>query len=151
MRQYKKGIEPKDIIVRCGCDSLLPFSLLFGFYIIAFGTVSPGGGFQGGVIVSASALMLYLGYGGKGLSKSINGEFIRVNEAIGATIYICLALVGVFVGSYFAENVFFNLFNVGDPLSAGNVTFMGYVVGFKVLTGVGFLLLTMIGLLMEES
>jgi len=149
--KFKDGIKEKNVVVKCGCDSLLPFALMFGFYIIIFGTVSPGGGFQGGVIVSAAALMLYLAYGNKGANDAINGEFIRVNEAVGATLYIILALVGIFLGARFCENVFYQYFNIGDPLSAGTITYMSYTVGYKVLTGVGFLLITMLGLLIEEE
>ena len=149
--KFKNGIKEKNIVVKCGADSLLPFSLVFGFYIIVFGTVSPGGGFQGGVIVSAAALMLYLGYGHSTTANAINAEFLRVNEAIGAILYIVLALVGVYLGVRFCENVFFQYFNIGDPLSAGTITYMSYAVGYKVLTGVGFLLLTMLGLLIAED
>lgn len=36
---------------------LYPFMLLFGFYIIIFGDLSPGGGFQGGVILATARLI----------------------------------------------------------------------------------------------
>lgn len=149
--KFKNGIKEKNIIVKCGADSLLPFALVFGFYIIVFGTVSPGGGFQGGVIVSAAALMLYLGYGHSTTTSAINEEFLRVNEAIGAIAYIVLALLGIFLAARFCENVLYQYFNIGDPLSAGTITYMSYAVGYKVLTGVGFLLLTMLGLLIAED
>ena len=61
--KFKDGIKERNIIVKCGADMFLPFALLFGIYIILFGTVSPGGGFQGGVMVASAALLLYLGYG----------------------------------------------------------------------------------------
>lgn len=38
---------------------LFPFVILFGIYIIINGDVSVGGGFQGGVILSTSYLLLY--------------------------------------------------------------------------------------------
>ena len=149
--KFKNGLKEKNIVVKCGADSLLPFALVFGFYIIVFGTVSPGGGFQGGVIVSAAALMLYLGYGQSTTRTAINDEFLRVNEAVGAVLYVVLALLGVFLGVRFCENILYQYFNIGDPLSAGTITYMSYAVGYKVLTGVGFLLLTMLGLLMVEN
>ena len=38
----------KRVIQRCGCDAILPFALMYVFYIIFHGHLSPGGGFQGG-------------------------------------------------------------------------------------------------------
>ena len=47
-----------DVILRSGGDSLLPFSLVFMLYIILHGHLSPGGGFQGGVLFVAAVLFL---------------------------------------------------------------------------------------------
>ena len=145
--KYKKGIEQKNIVVKCGADMLLPFALVFGLYIILFGTVSPGGGFQGGVIVASACLLLYLGYGYKTAARAINMETLRVNEALGAILYTLLGVCGLTMGVRFCQNVFFDSGAVGDLTSAGTITFMSYAVGYKVLTGVGFLLLLMLGLL----
>lgn len=145
--KYKKGIEQRNIIVKCGADMMLPFSLVFGLYVILFGTVSPGGGFQGGVIVASACLLLYLGYGYKTTRNAISMEALRVNEAVGAILYTLLGLCGVFLGVRFCQNVFFDSGAVGDLTSAGTVSFMSWAVGYKVLTGVGFLLLLMLGLL----
>ena len=148
--KFKDGIRERQIIVRCAADKFLPFSLLFGIYIILFGTVSPGGGFQGGVCVASGALLLYLGYGYNIATRAINTEVLRINEAIGASLYVILGLLGIAFGLNFARNIFFDMGNVGDLLSAGTITFMGYAVGYKVLCGVGFLLLLMLGLLAPD-
>ncbi len=149
--RFKSGIQERSIVVKCGADSFLPFAVTFGVYIILFGTVSPGGGFQGGVMVASAALLLYLGYGYKTATKAINPEVLRVNEACGATLYVILGMLGIFLGANFCRNVFFNDGQVGDLISAGTITFMGYSVGYKVLTGVGFLLLLMLGLLAPDD
>ncbi len=38
---------------------ILPFVLLFGVYIVLNGDLSPGGGFQGGVVLASSFILLY--------------------------------------------------------------------------------------------
>lgn len=149
--RFKYGIKEKNVIVKCGADNFLPFAVTFGLYIILFGTISPGGGFQGGVIVASAALLLYLGYGFRGAKQAINTEVLRVNEAIGATLYVILGLAGLAVGANFARNIFFDNGAVGDLVSAGTISFMGWAVGYKVLTGVGFLLLLMLGLLAPDE
>ena len=149
--KFKKGITEKNIVVKCGADMLLPFAIVFGIYIILFGTVSPGGGFQGGVLVASAAVLLYLGYGYNAAKNAINTEVLRVGEALGATMYVILALCGIFLGANFCRNVFFDNGAVGDLISAGTITFMGYSVGFKVLTGVGFLLMLLMSILAPED
>ena len=149
--KFKAGITEKNVIVKCGADKFLPFAIVFGLYVILFGTVSPGGGFQGGVIVAASVLMLYLGYGYNKTSKYISGEVLRVNESIGAVIYVVLGFIGIAFTANFCANVFYILGQTGDLISAGTITFMSYSVGYKVLTGVGFLLLLMLGLLAPDA
>lgn len=145
--KFKKGIKEHDIIVKCAADKFLPFAVVFGLYVILFGTVSPGGGFQGGVIVASAVLLLYLGYGYKTTTDTVPMEVLRVNEAVGASFYVILGVIGIILGCNFATNVFYNIGAVGDLISAGTITFMSYTVGYKVLTGVGFLLLLMLGLL----
>ena len=149
--RFKDGIQEKNVIIKCGADKFLPFALTFGIYVILFGTVSPGGGFQGGVIVASGALLLYLGYGYNIAKKAISTEVLRVNEAIGASLYVVLGLLGIAFGLNFCRNVFYDIGSVGDLISAGTITFMGYAVGYKVLCGVAFLLLLMLGLLAPDA
>ena len=149
--RFKYGIKEKNVIVKCGADNFLPFAVTFGLYIILFGTISQGGGFQGGVIVASAALLLYLGYGFRNAKKAVNMEVLRVNEAVGATLYVILGLCGLIAGANFCRNIFFDNGQVGDLVSAGTISFMGWAVGYKVLTGVGFLLLLMLGLLAPDE
>ena len=149
--KFKEGITEKNVIIKCGADKFLPFALTFGLYVILFGTVSPGGGFQGGVIVASGVLLLYLGYGYNNTKHAINSEVLRVNEALGASLYVILGLLGIAFGANFCRNVFYNIGQVGDLISAGTITFMGYSVGYKVLCGVGFLLILMLGMLAPDD
>ncbi|HEX9879946.1 MAG TPA: Na(+)/H(+) antiporter subunit B [Candidatus Binatia bacterium] len=47
-----------QVILRIVAKLMIPFILVFGFYVIAHGELGPGGGFQGGVVL-ASAFILY--------------------------------------------------------------------------------------------
>lgn len=149
--KFKNGITEKNVIVKCGADMFLPFAIVFGIYIILFGTVSPGGGFQGGVMVASAVILLYLGYNYQTAKSAINTEVLRVGEASGAILYVIFGLCGLFVGANFCRNIFFDNGAVGDLISAGTITYMGYSVGFKVLTGVGFLLMLLLSLLAPGS
>ncbi|HER45215.1 MAG TPA: cation:proton antiporter [Thermoplasmatales archaeon] len=50
-------------IVRTTTRVMLPFIIVFGIYVIAYGHISPGGGFQGGMILAGAAILLILSYG----------------------------------------------------------------------------------------
>ena len=41
-------LKIKHVITSCGCDYLIPLTLVLLFDIILHGHLSPGGGFQGG-------------------------------------------------------------------------------------------------------
>ena len=57
------------------------------------------------------------------------------------------AMLGIFAGYNFCRNILWNSGSIGDLWSSGTIALMNYAVGFKVLTGVGFLLLLVIYLL----
>ena len=47
-----------SLIIEMGVRIMIPFIQLFGLYVIAHGHLSPGGGFQGGVVLGAGILSL---------------------------------------------------------------------------------------------
>ena len=136
-----------DLIVRSLADSYLPLALVLGFYVILHGNISPGGGFPGGVLAASGVLLLYLGYGFRGVATAVNMERMHKLEAAGALAYVFFGMLGIFCGYNFCRNVLYNSGSIGDLWSAGTISLMNYAVGFKVLTGVGFLLLLIIALL----
>ncbi len=139
--------KEQDIILKCGADMFLPFALVFGLYVILFGSVSSGGGFQGGVIVTSAFLLVYLGYGVEGIGHVISPRPLRIHGGIAACLYVALGFIGILFGRNFASNVFAQVGDIGDFISAGTITFMSYVVGYRVVSGIGLLLLLMTGLL----
>ncbi|MDD6158023.1 MAG: MnhB domain-containing protein [Oscillospiraceae bacterium] len=140
-------MKTRHVIVKCGADLYLPFAIVFGLAVILFGTVSPGGGFQGGVIVASAALLVYLGHGFDTMKSAINPHLMHKGEAVGAIAYIALASIGLVAGGNFVRNAIWNNGNPGNVISAGTITYMSWAVGFKVLTGVAFLLMLLISLL----
>jgi multicomponent Na+:H+ antiporter subunit B len=66
---------------------LYPVMLIFGFYVIINGHVSPGGGFQGGAIVATAILILYY----IDIKKSINVHRILTIEKILFTSIVVLS------------------------------------------------------------
>jgi multicomponent Na+:H+ antiporter subunit B len=149
--QMKKNIKVKNIVLKNAADVFTPISLMFGFYIIFHGHLIPGGGLQGGVIVAAAVILIYFGYGYEKTQKLFNMEFIRKGWAVGTVLYTSLAIVGLFFFANFCRNIFFDMGRIGELFSSGTIFFANLSLGYIVLTGMGFLILLMLGLLPPEK
>ena len=145
------NIKVKNTILSCGADSLLPLMLVYMLYIILHGHLSPGGGFQGGVLMVAVVTILYLGHGYETTTRALSAGILHGGEGLASIVYVALAMLGVAVGAQFCENILFRHGNIGDLYSAGTIFWMNFTVGVKVLTGVGSIALLMLGLVSEPA
>ena len=139
--------EIKRVIQRCGCDAILPFALVYVFYIILHGHLSPGGGFQGGVLMAGVVILLYLGHGFEATVDALSYHTLHAGEGIASIAYEALAMMGVAVGAQFAQNVLYTQGAAGELYSSGTIFWMNVTVGVKVVTGIGSISLLMISLL----
>ncbi len=92
-----------SMIVKSGVRLLVPFVQLFGLYVIVHGHYSPGGGFQGGVVLGASFILLGLAYD---LKTSIRHFSVRANAVLsntGALLYTGVALLCALMGGLFLD------------------------------------------------
>ena len=135
-----------NFIPRCGCDAVVPFALMYIFYIILHGHLSPGGGFQGGVLMVAIVVLIYLAYGLETTQSVLSFNLMHKTEGFASIMYIAFAMIGVAYGANFCGNVIYNIGNIGDTFSTGTIFLMNLAVGVKVLTGVGVLALSMVGI-----
>jgi multicomponent Na+:H+ antiporter subunit B len=81
---------PHDLIIQTACRILIPFIQLFALYVIAHGHHSPGGGFQGGVILGASVILL-------AISTDLRTALARMGEVVHAIL--CPAGVLIYAGT----------------------------------------------------
>ena len=144
-------IKVKNVILRCGADSLLPLFLMYMLYIIFHGHLSPGGGFQGGVLMVAAVTILYLGHGYETTTRTLSANLLHGTEGFASVMYVALAMVGISVGLQFCQNIIAGHGEIGELYSSGTIFWMNATVGLKVLTGVGSIALLMIGLVNERS
>ncbi len=85
----------EQLVLRVVSRLLLPFILLFGFYIQWHGEYSPGGGFQAGVIVAAGFILYALMYGTAATKRVISVDFLVRMAACGALLYAGVGLVSL--------------------------------------------------------
>ena len=94
---------PHDLIVTTICRVLIPFIQLFGLYVIAHGHHSPGGGFQGGVILGASIILLAIGYDLRTAAKRLQESQSSLLSAAGVFIYAGVGAACLAMGANFLD------------------------------------------------
>ena len=141
----------KNVIARCGADKILPIGIVYMFYIILHGHLSPGGGFQGGVLMVALIALVYMGHGYRVTMDAFSYHTLHTSEGLASIFYVALGLLGVAMGAQFAQNVLYTHGAIGDLYSSGTIFWMNVTVGIKVLTGVGSIALLMIGVANEKE
>jgi multicomponent Na+:H+ antiporter subunit B len=143
-RKEKVGekIEPSSLVVFTGCRFLFPILLLVGTYIFIHGHLTPGGGFQGGAVIAASFLLIYLGCRG----KRIKDKSSKIAESLGGLVFVGLGLIGLAIGKEFLFN-FLPKGELATLFSAGIIPIIYIAIGFKV----GSELASIIDNLIEES
>lgn len=110
---------PYDIILRTLCRFLIPFIQLFAFYVIAHGHHSPGGGFQGGVILGASLILLAISQDMRSALERLKERSLAILSVLGVVTYagtgaLCLVLGSNFLDYAGLTKVFFWV----DPVEA---------------------------------
>ena len=83
---------PYSLIIKTTCRLIVPFILLFGLYVIAHGHHSPGGGFQGGVIMGAAMILF-------ALSNDLRSAIMRLSEKMAT--FFCSTGVFIYAGTGF--------------------------------------------------
>ena len=87
-------------IIRVVTKLIIPYILLFGFYVQFHGDFGPGGGFQAGVIL-ASALILYgLVFGLPAVKAVAPPKLIEKLIALGVLIYAGTGVVTMLAGKH---------------------------------------------------
>jgi len=92
-----------EVILRVAAKVLIPFILIFGLYVQFHGEVSPGGGFQAGVICAAAFILYGLVFGLETAQKVLPLGVARALAALGVLIYSGTGVVSLFLGAKFLD------------------------------------------------
>ncbi len=93
---------PHDLVTLTSCRIMIPFLQLFALYVVAHGHHSPGGGFQGGVILGAALILLAISHNLRTAAERFSETTNGVLSGLGVSIYAgvgmaCLVLGGAFL------------------------------------------------------
>jgi multicomponent Na+:H+ antiporter subunit B len=106
-------------------------TLVLGLYIVSHGAITPGGGFQGGVVLAAALLIVFLAGEYLAMKRLAPHAVVEATEAAGAAGYGLVGLGGLIAGAAF----FHNFIALGTPaqlLSGGTIPISNIAVGMEV-------------------
>jgi energy-converting hydrogenase B subunit I len=148
-------------IVRTAAGVLFPFILVFGFYIVLHGHLTPGGGFQGGAVIATAFVLLIVAHSFNFISRHIRVQLLHSTESLGLLIFVITALLALTLGVTFFANWLANtgsIFgnpvafgsNPGDLNTGGVIPIMNLAVGVEVLGALAVIVLYMLKETQEE-
>ena len=136
-----RAVPPSSDAVRVLGLGLTPLTVLFGVDIVTHGQLTPGGGFQGGVVLATAVLLIYLAGEFDELHALYRESMLERAEALGAAAYVTVGFFGLFAGGAYMQNVL-SLGKTGSVLSAGTVPLINLAVAIEIGGGLVILLTT---------
>jgi multicomponent Na+:H+ antiporter subunit B len=110
---------------------LIPLLVSFGVYVVLHGALTPGGGFQGGVVLASGPVVILLAGRFLSMKRVAPERLTEAADALGAASYALIGLAGlIFVGTYLKNPL--PLGTPGQLLSAGMMPLNSIAVGLEV-------------------
>ncbi|HEV2397582.1 MAG TPA: MnhB domain-containing protein [Candidatus Sulfotelmatobacter sp.] len=138
-RQSRKGDSDEEDLpasdgLRVSTQAIMGMMIVFGVYIATHGQLTPGGGFQGGVILASTPILVYLAGDVQAFEKITGSALVKVAECGGAAGYGVVGILALLTGAHFLTN-FLPLGTTGDLFSSGTIAVISVVVGVEVTGG----------------
>ena len=130
--------------LRSLATALVGPTVVLGIYIVVHGHLTPGGGFQGGVILMTGLLLLHIGGSHIHIGHSRPISTVELAEGTGAAGFALIGMGGIVIaGGAYLQN-FISSGTRGSLLSGGDIPLLNISVGLEVM---GALLIIMAELL----
>jgi multicomponent Na+:H+ antiporter subunit B len=141
---------------------LYPAIVIFGFYVIMHGHITPGGGFQGGAVVATAAALVIVAYSFEEVQDMLSNFLLQLQESGGLVMFAGVALIAIGLGTTFFFNYLANsglLFGMSVPFgpnpgeldTAGVLPLMNIAVGIEVWGGLAIVILYLLSGIPKEG
>jgi multicomponent Na+:H+ antiporter subunit B len=117
--------------LRVASLTLIPLLVALGAYVILHGALTPGGGFQGGIVLAAGPMAILLAGRYLTLKRLAPGWALEVLDSSGAAAYTLIGLGGLIFAGVYLKN-FLPIGTQGQLLSAGMMPLNSIAVGLEV-------------------
>jgi multicomponent Na+:H+ antiporter subunit B len=105
--------------------------LMVGLWLAAFGLVTPGGGFQGGVVIAAAVVLVYMTQGYRQWRRFGREPLLDPFEGLAAAAYVAVGLAALVAGSAFLKNLL-GAGETGTLVSGGSMGVLNWAVAIEV-------------------
>ncbi|MDD5722488.1 MAG: Na(+)/H(+) antiporter subunit B [Syntrophales bacterium] len=124
-----------DIIIKTIARIFVPFIQLYALYVIMHGHYSPGGGFQGGVILGASMALLLITHGYDEVKRRFPENVVLLMGSVGVLIYAGIGLTCLLLGGNYLDYGQLSVILHVEPAHARSLGILGVElgVGFTVM------------------
>jgi multicomponent Na+:H+ antiporter subunit B len=109
----------------------VPVLFLLGLWVVAFGLVTPGGGFQGGVLLAGSLFVVFLAAGFRSYGQLTPTHWVDFAEGFGAAAFTLLGL-GVLLGGASYLHNFLGPGLRGTLASGGSLPLLNWATAIEV-------------------
>lgn len=127
-----RQVPPTGDAIRLVCLAFTGPTLVVGWYIVSHGQVSPGGGFQGGVILASAFLLVYLAGQFLALDRISPTDLTDAVEAVGAGSFAAIGLAALGLGTAYLTDVLPLGNSPGSVDSSGTIALISFFVGIGV-------------------
>jgi multicomponent Na+:H+ antiporter subunit B len=139
LAERPRRVHTTSAAVRMATVGLVGPTVLLAIYITAHGHLTPGGGFQGGVIAATALLLVYLGSDYAAMKRVGPMSLIETAKSAGAAGFVLIGFAGLLAAGAFLEN-FLPLGDPGELVSSGTIPLLSLAVGLEVSGGFALLL-----------
>jgi multicomponent Na+:H+ antiporter subunit B len=115
-------------------------TVLFGVYVVSHGQLTPGGGFQGGVVLATVPLLVYLAGDLRRFSRVTPRTLVDLTEAAGLGGFILIGVAGLLWGTSFLQNIIPLGPTQAKVNSGGTIPLISVATGLAVCAGFVLLL-----------
>ena len=124
--------DSHDIIVKTLARVLIPFIVAYALYVVMHGHHSPGGGFQGGVILAASFVLLGITHGFDKMKEKMSEKTAGILSSIGVFIYGGIGLLCLILGGNYLDYGRLKRILMVSPAQARSLGILGVEIGVAI-------------------
>jgi multicomponent Na+:H+ antiporter subunit B len=144
-----RPVPPTGDAVRSFGAGTVGLVVLFGVYMVTHGAMTPGGGFQGGVVLATVPLLVYLSSSPRIFERIAPRKAVEAGESVGAFGYVLIGLFGVVAGEQFLRNVV-PLGKAATLTGGGTIVLLNLTVGLEIATGFVLLMIAFLDEALER-
>lgn len=122
-----------SLIIQRVARIMIPFMQLYGLYVVAHGHHSPGGGFQGGVIIGSSFILVGLSYNVQTVVKRMNEKLNILLANAGVLVFAGIGTLCILLGGNFLDySVLSRILPATSPVMARYHGMLGVEIGVAI-------------------